>query len=158
MTLLRTLMLMALVIWVGGIIFFAFALAPTVFQVLPSQELAGNVVSRSLTILHIMGATAGVIFLSSSILYSLARFARPKLFAPVNVFVALMVIFTLVSQFSISSRMRALRDEAGAISTLPVTDDRGAEFDRLHHWSTCTESAVLLLGVGAVILTARRFS
>jgi len=42
-------MLLSLVIWIGGLIFFAFVLAPTVFNpsVLPTRQLAGNVVSRS---------------------------------------------------------------------------------------------------------------
>jgi uncharacterized membrane protein len=42
-------MLLALIAWIGGLIFFSFVLAPTVFTVLPSREMAGNVVSRSLT-------------------------------------------------------------------------------------------------------------
>jgi hypothetical protein len=32
-----------------------------------------------------------------------------------------------------------------------------AEFDRLHEWSTRLEGGVLFLGLGVVILTARRF-
>ena len=47
-------MLLSLVVWIGGLIFFAFVLAPTVFAVLPTRQLAGNVVNRSLGILHWM--------------------------------------------------------------------------------------------------------
>ena len=54
MSILRALILLALIAWIGGIIFFAFVLAPTVFRVLP-VALAGNVVSPSLGILHWIG-------------------------------------------------------------------------------------------------------
>ena len=43
MSFLRFLMLLSLVVWIGGLIFFAFVLAPTAFQVLPSTHIAGNV-------------------------------------------------------------------------------------------------------------------
>jgi len=46
MSWLRTLMLLCLIVWIGGIIFFAFVLAPTVFTVLPSNELARTVRAR----------------------------------------------------------------------------------------------------------------
>jgi uncharacterized membrane protein len=47
MSFLRYLMLLSLIVWLGGLIFFSFVVAPTVFSVLPTRHLAGNVVSRS---------------------------------------------------------------------------------------------------------------
>ncbi len=49
MVFLRLLMLLALAVWLGGLIFFAFVVAPTVFSpgLLPSRHLAGEIVSRS---------------------------------------------------------------------------------------------------------------
>ncbi len=64
---LRFLMLLSLVVWIGSIIFFAAVLAPTVFAVLPTRQLAGQVVSRSLGIMHWMGIVSGVAFLICSI-------------------------------------------------------------------------------------------
>ena len=61
MSFLRYLMLLSLVVWLGGLIFFSFVLAPTVFTVLPTRHLAGNVVSRSLTALHWMGRARSVV-------------------------------------------------------------------------------------------------
>ncbi len=55
MSLLRFLMMLSLAVWLGGIVFFAFVLAPTVFSVLPTRNLAGMVVSRSLARLHWIG-------------------------------------------------------------------------------------------------------
>ncbi len=63
-------MLLALIVWIGGIIFFAFVLAPTLFGVLPTTKLAGDVVNATLTKLHWMGLVSGVIFLICSLLYN----------------------------------------------------------------------------------------
>jgi hypothetical protein len=69
-----------------------------------------------------------------------------------HIFVALMLAFTMVSQFGITPRMRELR--AGP-SIIELSSGR-EEFDRLHAWSTRLEGGVLFLGLGVVILTARR--
>src|ERR1035438_4965181 len=70
MSFVRFLMLLSLVIWVGGLIFFAFVMAPTVFAVLPTRQLAGNVVDRSLGIMHWMAISCGVVFAATSMIAS----------------------------------------------------------------------------------------
>jgi uncharacterized membrane protein len=157
MTVLRTLMFLALIVWIGGIIFFVAVLAPVVFSgVLPTRELAGNVVNPSLTRLHWIGMVAGAIFLSSSVLFNLAKYTRPRLFAPLHILMLLMLLLTMVSQFGIAPRMHTLRMEMGTIDNLPQDDARRVEFNRLHRRSTQAEGAVLLLGLAVVVLTARR--
>jgi hypothetical protein len=148
-------MLLALIVWIGGIIFFAFVEAPTLFTVLPTTRLAGDVVSPSLTKLHWMGLISGVVFVISSLLYNQLKHARPKPFAASHVLIVLMLALTAISQFRVTPRMRDLRAELQAVDKLPGNDSR-AEFDRLHAWSTRLEGGVLLLGLGLVILTARR--
>ena len=150
-------MLLALVVWIGGIIFFAFVEAPTLFTVLPSPRLAGDVVSASLTKLHWIGLVSGVVFLVCSLLYNQLKHARPRPFAASHIFIVLMLALTAISQFRITPKMRSLRAEMQAVDKLPGNDSR-LEFDRLHTWSTRLESGVLLLGLGVVILTARRNS
>ena len=153
MSFLRLLMLLALIIWIGGIIFFAFVLAPTLFGVLPTTKLAGDVVNATLTKLHWMGLISGVVFLISSLFYDWQKYVQLRPFALSHVFILLMLAFTMVSQFGITPRMRELRSSP-AIMESPVAR---AEFDSLHAWSTRLEGGVLLLGIGVVILTARRF-
>jgi uncharacterized membrane protein len=149
-------MLLALIVWIGGIIFFAFVLAPTLFSVLPTTKLAGDVVNATLGKLHWMGLVSGVVFLVCSLLYNWQKYVQLRPFALSHVFVLLMLALTAISQFRITPKMRALRAEIQSVDTLPGSDAR-LEFDRLHAWSTRLEGGVLFLGLGVVVLTARRF-
>jgi len=157
MWLLRFLMLLALIVWIGGIIFFAFVEAPTLFTVLPSTKLAGDVVSPSLSKLHWMGLISGIVFLVCSLFYNQVRYTQPKLFAASHVLLVLMLALTAISQFRITPRMRVLRGEMQTTANTPASASHD-EFDRLHAWSTRLEGGVLLLGIGVVALTARKES
>jgi len=150
-------MLLSLVVWIGGIIFFAFGLAPTVFKVLPTRHLAGAVVTRALGILHWMGIVSGIVFATTSMAYTHATRGVAEPFAPRHLLIYVMLILTVVSQFVVSPQMIALRTQMVVIDDVPPTDARRIEFNRLHVWSTRLETAVLLLGLAALYLTARRF-
>ncbi|HUI85458.1 MAG TPA: DUF4149 domain-containing protein [Candidatus Binatia bacterium] len=158
MYIVRYLMLLSLVIWIGGIIFFAFVLAPTVFHpdVLPTRQLAGNVVSRSLGILHWMAIGCGVVFVATSMTDSRIVGGRAHPLAVRNVLVYVMLILTLVSMFGIAPKMQALRQQMVAIDDVPHDDPRRVEFNRLHVWSTRIEGSVLVLGLALLYLAARR--
>ena len=152
----RYLMLLALVVWLGGIIFFGAVMAPVLFSVLPSPELAASVIGPSLTILHAMGLTAGVVFLTA-IFVVRKRISRSLFTRSVPVLVLLMVLLTAMSQFYVLPKMEKLRPQmAGYIYTTPLPDrEKQAEaarqeFDSLHHWSTRIEGTVLILGLIAL--------
>ncbi|HEY4932496.1 MAG TPA: DUF4149 domain-containing protein [Terriglobales bacterium] len=160
MSILRFLMLLSLVVWVGGIAFFAFVLAPTVFhpRILPSRQLAGAVVSRSLGILHWLGLSCGLVFLVTSVIDSRIMIGVPALFSARNLLISAMILLTLISMFAISTRMLDLRNQMVFIDNVPHEDARRLEFNRLHVWSTRLESTVLLLGLAVIFLTSRRLS
>ena len=160
MSIVRFLMLLSLVVWIGGIAFFAFVLAPTVFHpgILPSRQLAGAVVSRSLGILHWLGIACGAIFLVTSIIDSQVVTGLPELFSARNLLVFAMILLTVISVFAISTRMLDLRNQMVFIDNVPHDDARRVEFNRLHVWSTRLESGVLLLGLAVIFLTSRRLS
>ena len=164
MTWLRTLMLLALIVWIGGIIFFAFVLAPTLFAELPSTQMAGEVVGPTLSKLHWMGLIAGAVFLICSVLYNRQKYAQFRPLAATHVFVALMLVLTAISQFGIMPAIRRSRAQATLTDHgLTVDEVRQIQagmqdrFQRLHEWSTRSEGGVLFLGLAVVILTARRF-
>jgi hypothetical protein len=157
MSFLRFLMLLSLVVWIGGLVFFAFAVAPSAFAVLPTRHIAGNLVGRTLGILHWMGIFSGLVFLASSLLHNQLTRGTPHAFAARNVLIVLMLALTLVSQFGIIPRMDTLRASIGEIDSVPPDNPARAQFDALHEWSTRVEGGVLLLGLVAVYLTASSF-
>jgi hypothetical protein len=69
-----------------------------------------------------------------------------------------MLALTLLSQLSVIPKMQSLRSSMGVIDSVSPSDARRVEFNHLHVWSTQLEGGVLLLGLGVVVLTARRFS
>jgi hypothetical protein len=160
MSFLRFLMLLSLVAWIGGLIFFAFVLAPTVFApgVLPNTHLAGNIVGRALGKLHWMAIFSGFIFLVSSLLYSRITDGTAHVFAMRHVLIVLMLMLTLISQFWIIPRMDTLRATVSDFTTVPVDNPARMEFDTLHAWSTRLEGAILLLGLVVIYLTASAFN
>ncbi len=155
MSFLRYLMVLSLIVWIGGIIFFAFVLAPTAFHVLPNTHLAGNVVGRALGKLHWIAIISGVVFLASSMLYSRLLDGTPRVFAMRHVLLCLMLALTLLSQFWIIPRMDTLRAQVGDFASATVDNPARVQFDALHVWSTRVEGAVLLLGLVVVYLTAQ---
>lgn len=158
MSFVRYLMLLSLVVWIGGLIFFAFVLAPSVFAVLPTRQLAGNVVNRSLGILHWMAISCGVVFAITSMIDSRVVDGVVAPFALRNLVIYAMLILTLVGMFGIASRMMVLRQQMGVIDDLPHDNPLRVEFNRLHVWSTRIESSVLVLGLALIYLTARRIA
>jgi uncharacterized membrane protein len=158
MTFLRFLMLLSLVVWIGGLIFFAFVLAPTAFNipaVLPNTHLAGNVVGRALGKLHWIAIVSGIVFLISSLLYSRLTDGTAHVFAARHVILCAMLALTLISQFGIIPRMDVLRVSLGDVASAPIDNPDRIQFNLLHVWSTRVEGAVLLLGLVVVYLTAR---
>lgn len=154
MSFLRFLMVLSLVVWIGGLIFFAFVLAPTAFQVLPNSHLAGNVVGRALGKLHWIAIISGVVFLIASLLYSYLTQGTAHIFAMRHILICLMLALTLLSQFWIIPRMDTLRASVGDFATVPLNNPQRVQFDALHVWSTRVEVVVLLLGLVTIYLTA----
>jgi uncharacterized membrane protein len=151
-------MLLSLVCWVGGLIFFAFVVAPTAFAVLPTTHLAGNVVGRALGKLHWIGFISGIVYLVSSLLYSRFTDGTAHIFAARHILLCLMLALILISQFGIIPRMDVLRASLGEeVRSVPLDNPLRMQFDALHVWSTRVEGAVLLLGLVAVYMTARTF-
>ena len=154
MSFLRFLMFLSLAVWIGGLIFFAFVLAPTAFQVLPNTHLAGNVVGRALGKLHWIAIFSGIVFLISSLLYSRLTEGTAHPLALRHVLIVFMLVLTLFSQVWIIPHMDTLRASVGDFANVTRNNPARVQFDTLHVWSTRVEGAVLLLGLVAVFLTA----
>jgi len=124
-----------------------------IFSVMPTKDLAGVVVGYSLARLHVMGIVAGCIYLLSTVVLekSVAALVRPA-----ALFVFVMILCTMVSQYSVIARMDVLRTQMGSVDATAADNPLRMAFDRLHQYSVRLESAVLFSGLAALFLTARR--
>ncbi|MFZ0515683.1 MAG: DUF4149 domain-containing protein [Acidobacteriaceae bacterium] len=162
-TLLRTLILLAIVVWVGGLLFFGAVVAPVAFESLlpmfPDQavglHVAGTMVRDSLTHLHHIGLFCGTALLLLFIIERITRATRRSIGPPI-LLTAVMMGLTAYSQFSVIPRMETLRIQAGAaMADQRSTNPARLDFNRLHKLSTSLEGIVLLCGLGLLVLYAR---
>jgi len=151
-SILRTLEFLALSLWLGSDVFLSFVVAPGAFRILGSRDAAGAIVGYSLTRMHLGGILLGLVVLAF-------RLARARSFAglgqPAALCVALMVVLTAISQYTVSARMAALRMQMGSIQATAVDNPLLAEFSKLHAISVSLESGVLLAGFAAMYLMVR---
>jgi len=151
LTLARTLRLLALILWLGGILFFGAVLAPTSFRVLPSSQLAGLVVGASLHSLHAIGLWCGVaIILALRLLKQHAY----KVYAQIGLAVAMMVLTYASNVFILIPMEHDRAAASGYITALMPDSPLRRDFDARHAWSTRVEGAVLLAGLALTILIA----
>jgi uncharacterized membrane protein len=153
---LQALRLLAIIVWVGGLIFFAFVLAPTAFHVLPTQHEAGTVVGATLHVLNEIGHICGFVFVFASLplWYRMSPRSRRLLMVEIPLIV-LMVIATMYVQSGIIPAMERDRVAAGgAIDNVPPANPARAEFDRLHSLSEKVEGSALFLGLAVALLLA----
>ena len=148
-TFFRTIEFLCVSLWLGSDVFLSFVVAPGAFGILASRDQAGAMVGYSLTRMHLGGIALGILFL-------LVRLVRTRTFAsiatPAAVCVALMIVLTAISQYTVSARMAVLRVQMGSIQGTAADSPLLVEFSRLHRVSVSLESGVLLAGIAAMYL------
>lgn len=154
-TFLRTVEFLCVSLWLGSDVFLSFVVAPGAFGILASRDQAGSMVGYSLTRMHLGGMALGTVFL-------LARLARSRTFlsltTPAALCVALMIVLTAISQYTVSPRMAVLRGQMGSMQATAADSPLLAEFGRLHLVSVSLESGVLLAGIAAMFLLVRELT
>jgi len=153
-TLLRALILILIVLWLGGVLFFP-VVAATAFSSLPDTHAAGTIVGKCLRILHYEGLFAGTLLIV--LLLAARRFRAYTRSVGLPVFFALaMLTLTAFSQFWIIPKMEGHRIAAGgAIDAVAADDPNRIAFNKLHVVSERVEEGVLLAGIVLVVLVAR---
>lgn len=153
-TAIRFLRLLSIVVWVGGIVFFAFVLAPVAFHLLRSAHDAGIVVGGTLRVLDVIGIVCGIVFVAATVF--IFRGASKFVFTAEILLVAAMVAATAYIHWDILPAMELDRVQAGGdIETAPLSSEAREHFELLHKRSEHVEGAVLFLGLGVVVLMAR---
>lgn len=154
-TLLRSLLYLALVVWLGGEIFFPVVAAIAFTTLQPDTHVAGLIVGHLLRILHGMGLASGIIALALLALAPAWNIYKPRTVLAPMALVVLMMGFTVFSQYVIIPAMDRDRAAAGgSIDTTDPTNAITAHFNRLHNRSEDVELAILLLGLATVVLVA----
>lgn len=137
-----------LALWLGAACYFSFAVAPSAFGILPSRDLAGSVVSRTLLILNLSGIAIGAILLLSSFLPS--KNAKTAVVWIERILLGILTITCIIGQFVIGVWMNQIRTSVGRpIEELAVDDASRLQFDQLHIWSV----NVLVAGMIAALLS-----
>ena len=148
----RIVRLIALSVWVGGLVFFIFV-AMVAFTTLPSAELAGLMVRGSLIALHHIGLVCGLVYLVFTLLLlSTKRDTHPVRLVEL-LLAAVMLVLTAYSAFSIMPQMEAYRISVGGdITKAPQDAPARVNFEHLHKVSVRLESAVMLQGLALLVL------
>jgi len=153
----RWLQLLAMVVWVGGIIFFAFVLAPVSFHTLPSVQLAGSVVGATLKVFDLIAFGCGLLFLSvTGWLYVQSPMRLKGRYELELLLAGIMMLATAYLHWGILPPMDRDRAQAGGdISTVAPDNPARIHFDRFHSRSEHVEELVLIVGLGMLFLLSR---
>ncbi len=137
--------LFLLAIWLGAACFFSFAVAPGVFGIVPSREIAGAVVSRSLMIVNYSGLIISLILLASSFISGKGIAIWIERFL-----LFVLLISTIIGQFVISLQLSQIRNQAGRpIEELSIDEPLRIAFNSLHDYSVW----VLIVGMIAALIS-----
>ena len=139
---LRYVYVLALVVWLGGMIVVGAIVAPTTFQVLQAsapengRALAGELFGRILARFHYIAYASGGLLLITIAAMALLG-PRPRAFAIRLAVIASMLLIALYSGLIVLPTIDSIQLEAGRLpSLLDAADPRRVRFDQLHQLST----------------------
>ena len=139
---LRYVYVLALVVWLGGMIVLGALVAPATFQVLQAsapdigRALAGELFGVVLARFHYLAYGAGALLLITMAAMALLG-PRPRAFAARCAIVATMLGVALYSGIVVLGQIDTIQREVGVVtSKLPAADPRRIRFDELHTLST----------------------
>jgi Domain of unknown function (DUF4149) len=155
-TLLRTLLYLALIVWLGAEIFFPIVAAVTFSTLQADTHTAGTIVGHLLRILHGIGMVSGLVALALLALAPAWGIYKPRAVLAGMILILLMLVCTVYSQYGIIPAMERDRMAAGgAIDVQDGTNPAVAHFNMLHNRSEHVEMVILALGIATVVVVAK---
>jgi putative copper export protein len=149
---LRFIYLLSIALWIGGMAFFSFLAAPSIFKVLP-RDAAGDVVTAIFPKYYWQGIICGVIALGAS--FALGIRDRWNILLIVRtILLGVMIIGILYAVVILQPKIHAVQAQITSFENLSPADPLRLEFGRLHGRSVSVNAAVLLVGVVVVFITA----
>jgi len=154
---LRLMQLLAMVIWAGGLIFFAFVLAPTAFHTLPTIHLAGEVVGASLKVFNVVALASGAVFLVvTGLMFRSAPMRTRGRYEMEFLLAGVMLLATAYLHWNVIPNMDAdMAQTGGDTSKVEATNPAKMHFDKLHIRSERVEGGVMLLSFVVLFLMSR---
>ena len=149
MTLTLFIYLLAMVCWLGGMVFFSLITAPVIFRVLQRAD-AGKVVSEIFPRYYLLGYIAGGVALALAVYFCVLRGERVWWILSVAA-LALALGMTFYAGAVLRPQIDAIRTVAEEPNVDPA---RKAEFDRLHRLSVSLNGGVMVLDLLALLSTA----
>jgi uncharacterized membrane protein len=150
---LRVVRLLTMVVWVGGLIFFASVVAPIAFTVLPTKHEAGAVVAGTLAVLNRMGDVSAFLFAAATGGLYRRGWRGNRLLTAELLLVLAMISATALVQWRIVPAMERDRIAAGGdVDAAAPGNPARVDFERLHPISEKLEGGALFLGLGVVVL------
>lgn len=149
-----------LAVWFGAALFFSVVVAPAAFGVLRSHglpnagELAGAIVTRSLSVVNVAGFVVALLLLVT--LFMRRGAVGRAAFITEGICLVLIALATGVGHWIIAARMRALR----AAMVLPIDqvaadDARRVAFNSLHGYSVNALGLAMIAALVALVLMSR---
>jgi hypothetical protein len=141
-------------LWLGAACFFIFV-ARTVFTVMPSHEMAGTVVNRTLALVNFSGLAIGLILLIATFITT--RNTNIFLLWSERFLTFVLTLTCAVSQFVFSWWLLSLRTQMGRpVDEVPLGDPLRIQFDNLHEYSVWLLLAGMIAAFLAFIVIANR--
>jgi Domain of unknown function (DUF4149) len=156
-TVLQDARLLLIAVWLGAAVCFSFVVAPSAFAVLPARELAGNMVTRTLSIVNVAGFIVSLVLLASAFV-GRGRASRRAWLVELTA-LALVALTTFIGHWLINARLLALRHAMGRpIDAVAANDPVRVAFDSLHGYSVAALGIGMLAAAVALLAIARRRS
>lgn len=147
--------LLLIALWLGAACFFSFAVAPSAFGVLPSRELAGSMVNRTLLIVNISGIVIGAIL----ILLSFVGTKGENKFKVWSERIVLLILTAAcaVGQFVIGIWLSYTKAQMGKpIDEVALEDPLRIQFNQLHEYSVWILVTAMIAALIAFFLIGRK--
>lgn len=140
------LLILAISVWVGSIVFFSAVVAPGVFKNLERSR-AGDLLSHLFPDYYLAGTLCAAVALSVLVLLFLFDSGSRGMRLFQLLLVALMLAGNLYAGGILEDRIHRLREERVTAPTRVAREEAGKRFDRLHRNSVTLNGGVLGLGV-----------
>ncbi|MBI5047700.1 MAG: DUF4149 domain-containing protein [Deltaproteobacteria bacterium] len=150
MAIIRFIHLLSLVVWLGGMIFFSFIAAPSIFKILP-REAAGDVVGDIFPKYWIIGYICSVTAVATIAILSFQEKAYP--WARIGL-LALMTVLVFYSGKVIGKNAVEVKAQIRMTEDQTQKEALRLKFKAIHRNSTILNALIMILGLTVVFLTA----